>query len=427
MIVTWDDNKKKSNITDSAFKEIFVTPTDYCALSEEDREFILTSFNAKMYNYVLEYVYNKAVKILQDTIFSMGEEVVVGVIHWIDRTVISNFFDIFVLRLAYDLDLISREQKIAIIEIIEYLQSKKETFCESEDLDKEKTKYFISQLYNGILTKDYSCFVEKMGKLLQDLQTKSITVDSEDYKEMLEITNHHKNLLLRILFSLVKANSDDNKKNKIVAQNMKNLVAELWESSSLNDRKFFAYYVKSISTDSSVGKAFAVILEDVKINDFSTDLSVVTNILKACQDILSSHYSLSNQKDEVLGLIKLSEIKSYPKFFLRSVITPSLLTYIGNNNGVNGEAKEYSEIILSQISAEKWTYYFKNFFESDDFVLINLMTVPNCVKDFCLIIKKASIDESEIVNEDVASLIVACKKGDCETVSNIAKKLVLTL
>jgi len=266
-----------------------------------------------------------------------------------------------------------------------------------------------------------------MLNTLSDLQTKTITVDSEDYKEMLEITNHHKNLLLRILFSLVKADSDDNKKNKTVIQNMKNLVADLWESASLNDRKFFAYYVKSFPTDSSVGKAFAFILENVKINDFSTDFSVVTNILKDCQDILSSHYSLGNQKDEVLGLIKLSEIKSYPKFFLRSVITPSILTYIGNNNGVNGEAKEYAEIILSQISSDKWTYYFKNFFATDDFVLINLMTVPGSVKDFCSIVKRASVDENEIVDEDILSLIVACKKGDCETVSNIAKKLVLTL
>ena len=425
MFVTWDDNKKKSNITDSNFKEIIATPTQFCALSEEDREFLLTSFNAKMYNYVLEYTYNKAVKVLQDTIFSMGEELVVGIIHWIDRAVISNFFDIFVLRLAYDLDLITIEQKLAMIEIIEYLQSKKETFCESEDLDKEKTKYFIMQLYDGILTKDYSCFVNKMARLLDDLQTKNILLDSDEYNEMIALTNNHKNLLLRILFSLVKAEINDSKKNKIVIQNMKNLIVELWDKASLNEKKFYSYYLKTIPTDSSVGKAFAFIFEDIKINDFMTDLSVVTNILKACQNILSSHYSLSNQKDEVLGLIKLSEIKNYPKFFLRSVITPSLLTYIGNNNGVNSEAREYAESILSQISSEKWTYYFKNFFEADDFVLINLCTVPTCLKDFCSLIKKAGVVEDDIDNVDIKNLLLACKKGDFDTITTIAHNLVL--
>ncbi len=424
MNISWDKDKNKSNITDSTFKETIGAGAEFCALSDEDRDFIITSFNAKMYNYVVEYVYNKAVKVLQDTIFSMGEELVVGIIHWIDKTVISNFFDIFVLRLAYDLDLISLDQKIAMIEIVEYLQSKKETFDESEDLNKEKTKYYIMQLYEGILTKDYTDFKNKISELLDNLKNKNITLDSKEYKDMLSLINNHKNLLLRIIFALVRLDGDDGKTNKILVQNMKNLIVELWDMASLNDKKFLGYYLKTILADSSVGKSFAYIFEDIKINDFSTDLSVITNILKACQDILSSHYSLSHQKDEVLGLIKLSEIKSYPKFFLRSVITPSLLTYIGNNNGVNSEAREYADKILSQISSDKWTFYFKNFFVADDFVLINLLTVPTCLKDFCSIIKKAGVLEDEIDDEDVKSFLSACKKGDYGTLTNIAFKLV---
>ncbi len=425
MNISWDEDKKKTNISDAYFRETIATPSQYNTLSADDREFILTSFNAKMYNYVVEYSYNKAVKVLQDTIFSIGEEIVVGITHWIDKKVISNFFDVFVLRLAYDLDLISLNQKLAMLEIVEYLQGKKETFCDSEDINKEKTKYYIMQLYDGILTKDYSCFVEKMKSLLNDLQTKNITLESKEYVEMIHLTNKHKNLLLRILFALVKTTIDDAKKSKVVVQNMKNLVAELWEEASLNDKKFFSYYLKTIPEDSALGSAFSYILEGIKTNDFSTDISVVTNILKACQDILSSHYSFTHQKDEVLGLIKLSEIKNYPKFFLRSVITPSLVTYIGNNNGVNGEAREYADIVLSQISPEKWTYYFKQFFAFDDFVLINLFTVPECLKDFCTLIKKAGIDEDEIENQDVKDIVEACKKSDYEEVAKIAYKLVL--
>ena len=112
MNITWDSSKNKTNISDSAFKDLLADPTENSVLTSEDKEFILTSFNAKMYNYVVEYVYNKAVKILQDTVFSIGEDIVVSVIHWIDRSVISNFFDVFVLRLAHDLDLINGEQKI---------------------------------------------------------------------------------------------------------------------------------------------------------------------------------------------------------------------------------------------------------------------------------------------------------------------------
>ena len=59
MNITWDNDKNKTNITDASFKDLISDPTT--PLNDEDRDFILTSFNAKMYNYVVEYVYNKGI------------------------------------------------------------------------------------------------------------------------------------------------------------------------------------------------------------------------------------------------------------------------------------------------------------------------------------------------------------------------------
>lgn len=424
MNITWDSSKNKTNISDSAFKDLLADPTENSVLTSEDKEFILTSFNAKMYNYVVEYVYNKAVKILQDTVFSIGEDIVVSVIHWIDRSVISNFFDVFVLRLAHDLDLINGEQKITILQIIAYLQAKKDAFIDSEDLNKEKTKYYISVLYDAILSKDYSSFIKNIKQILDDLQTKEITVDSELYQNMLSITNKHKNILLRIMFAMLK-NSDhmDAKNVKNLCKNMKNLIEDLWEKATLNDKKFFAYYIKTLPTDSSVFKRFDSVLEGIKVNDFTTDLSVVTEILKDCQDILSSHYSVNNQKDEVVGLARLSEVNSFPKFFLRSAITPCLVTYLGNENGPISESREYAEKVLNQISSDKWEFYFKNFFLLDDFVLINLISVPDCLKDWCQIIKRADINIDNVDNEEVKQLLTASKRNDFEKIVECAKTI----
>ena len=143
MNITWDNDKKKTNISDLAFMDLISDPTELSSLNVDDKDFILTSFNAKMYNYVVEYVYNKSVKKLQDSIFRLGDELIVNLIHWIDRTFISNFFDIFVLRLACDINFISKEEKLVILQIIEYLQGKKDSFSDTEDINKEKTKFFI--------------------------------------------------------------------------------------------------------------------------------------------------------------------------------------------------------------------------------------------------------------------------------------------
>ena len=77
--------------------------------------FILTSFNAGMYNYVVEYVFNKTIKVLQDVIFSIGEDLVINITHWIDKSFISKFFDIFILRLATDFDLITKQENDNLI------------------------------------------------------------------------------------------------------------------------------------------------------------------------------------------------------------------------------------------------------------------------------------------------------------------------
>ncbi len=414
---------KQKSISDSAFKEVISDPT-ISDLTEDDKDFIYSSFNAKMYNYVIEYVFNKAVKKLKDTVFSLGDELVVNLIHWIDRTFISNFFDVFVLRLACDLDLISKEEKLIILDIIEYLQGKKDSFIETEDINKERTKFYISNLYESIIKKDFSNEISKIKSIIDLLQTTNILPSSEEYLNIVSAINKHKNILLRLIFAMIKTEiANDNKRLKTLSQNFINLIEDLWDKTSLNDKKFYSYYLKTLPEDSAIYKIFMSGFCKVKLIDFTTDLSVVTAILKNCQDILSCHYSIHNQKDETDGLIKLNELNSYPRYFLRSVITPSLVCYLGNCNGYLPSSREVAGNILEEISTEKWIYYFKNFFKQDDFVLMNLIGVDDCIKDFCQVIKKSGISENDFEDDEIKQFLSACKSQDFEQVQTFAYKI----
>ncbi len=425
--ITWDNDKNKTNISDSAFLDLLSDPTINSDLTDDDKDFIITSFGAKMYNYVVEYVYNKSIKKIQDNIFKIGDDIVVNIIHWIDRTFISNFFDIFVLRLACDIDLISREEKLIILKVIEYLQGKKDSFSDTEDINKEKTKYFIVKLYLSVLSRDFDEIINKIKDIIEILETKNITCDMAEYQDMLKVTNKHKNILLRLLFALVKtgAAKESGKRFKTLCQNMKNLIVDLWERTSLNDKKFYSYYLKSLSPDQLVFKTLSNMFEPIKLIDFTTDLSVITTILKSCQDVLSCHYSINNQKDETAGLVKIREVEVYPRYFLRSVITPCLVTYLGNNNGYLSASRAVAEEIFSEISSEKWAYYFKNFFKGDDFVLINLINVRDCLKDFCSVIKKAQIDLDSISDSQVKELLISCKEQDFDNIQRISSQIFL--
>ena len=94
-------------------------------LEQEDKDFILASFNAGKYGYVLEYIFNKSMKVLEDVVFTIGEEVVVGICHWVDKNILIKFFDIFVLRLASQLELMTKDERVKLVYINEVLQNRK--------------------------------------------------------------------------------------------------------------------------------------------------------------------------------------------------------------------------------------------------------------------------------------------------------------
>ncbi|MBR4003365.1 MAG: hypothetical protein IKI95_04845 [Clostridia bacterium] len=422
MKIIWNDARKKCNITDSSFEDIIENSNT--TLTQDDKDFILTSFNAGMYNYVVEYVFNKTVKILQDVIFSIGEEIVINITHWIDKTFISKFFDVFILRLATDFDLISRQEKLKILQTIELLQRRKDNNSNNQEIDKERAKYLIANCFDAVLLKDFEPFTTSVKDTIEALFTVEILPYSDIYNDIIESTNKHKNLLIRIMFALLKnADEKDGKRFKTLCQNVKNLFPFLWDNASMNDKKFISFYLKTSSPDAPINRVFNEISTQIKLQDFNTDLVTVTKILKSCQDVLSCHYSVSNHKGEIAPLIQLSEVESFPNLFLRSVITPCLIAYLGNNNGYFNESRLTAEDIFEKITPEKWTYYFKNYFYRDDFVLINLITVESCLKDWCTLVKKCGVDEDEMTNENIKELILVSKKHDYEKVVEYANKI----
>lgn len=422
MNVNWNDVKKKCNISDGSFEEI--VDCEGSLLTQEDKDFVLSSFNAGMYNYVVEYVYNKSVKILQDVVFSIGEDIVVNVTHWIDRSYISNFFDIFVLRLACDFDLITKEEKLNILQIMGILQKRNDDDLNTGEIDKEKAKYFITNLFNAILYKDFTPFTKSVVETLDCLKKVVILPYSDIYTEIMESTDRRKNLFIRIMFAMLKtAGEKKDDSHKIIYQNAKSLFPFMWDAESLNEKKFIAYYLKTAGEDSLIKKVFSEISLQIKLNDFNTDVSIVTKILKSCQEVLSSHFSVHNHKDEVAGMIRLSEVEFFPNYFLRSVITPSLVTFLGNEYGYISDSRQIAMQIFEKISSEKWTFYFKNFFLFDDFVQMTLLLNKQCYKDWCNLIKKANIELDDITNEDVKSLLIASKKQNFEEVASLIKKI----
>ena len=423
MKIIWNEARRKTNISDESFEEIVGSPMS--SLSQEDKDFVIASFNNGKYGYVVEYVYNKSIRIIQDAVFSVGEDMVVSLTHWLDRKFVSTFFDVFVLRLATEFELVSKKEEIVILEIIENLQKKHDSDEQGTafSFTKDLAKYYVSHLCDAVLLKDFSPFTESIKSTIDSLTSFEILPYEEAYNDIIESSPKKRNLLVRMIVSLLYSDGFEPKKQKILCQNAKNLFPFLWDCVSVNDKKFFAYSIKVSGEQSLIKSVFDAVAGQIKMQDFTSDLATTGKLLKSCQEVLSFHYSVGSRREEAAALLRLSEVGSYPNLFLRSVITPCLVTYLDGICGITQDSRDVSQKIMLSITSEKWNYYFKTFFEKDDFVLMNLATKNGCIKDWCNLVRKVGVDTNELPEGNVLDIITASKKLDYDLVKLIASKM----
>ena len=423
MQIIWNDAKRKGSISDNSFEDI--VSNQYVSLSKEDKEFVLSAYNNEKYGFVVEYVYNKSIKLIQDAVFSLGEDMVVSLTHWLDRRFVSNFFDIFVLRLATELGLLTRKEELIILEITESLQ--KRFLAEKNNnfitFDKEITKYYVVQLCGAVLLKDFSVFTESIKETIDKLSSVEILPFQDSYNDILCSSYKKKNMLVRMMVAMIANSDSDSEKTVAICKNAINLFPFIWDCSTINDKKFFAYSIKQSPQDSPIRGIFYALANHIKMIDFNTDISTVSLLLKSCQEVISYHFSIKNSTEEIAAINRLESVRTYPNLFLRSVITPCLVVMLDGICGSDKGSCEVAMRILSSLTAEKWHYYFKNFFESDDFVFMNIATRDKAVKNWCSIVRSLNLSFDDYPEGNVKDILFASKKGDTALVKLLAIKM----
>ena len=423
MQIIWNDAKRKCAISDASFEDI--VSSEYNALSNEDKDFILSSYNNGKYGFVVEYVYNKSVKLIQDAVFSIGEDMVVSLTHWLDRRFVSNFFDIFVLRLATELGLLSKKEELVILDVSEALQ--KRYIAERENnflsFDKDITKFYVVQLCGAVLLKDFSIFTESIKSTIDSLTSVEILPFQDSYSDILEGSFKKKNLLIRMMVDMMIGKNLGADKMKILCQNAKNLFPFIWDCATTNDKKFFAYSLKQSPPNSNIRAVFGALSNQIKMVDFNTDINVVSRLLKSCQEVMSYHFSVKNSSEEIAAINRLESVSVYPNLFLRSVVSPCLIVMLDGIGGKNKESSEVAIRILSSLNSDKWHYYFKNFFERDDFVIMNLATRDKAIKNWCALIKSLNLNFDDYADGPTRDILLASKKGDLALVKLVASKI----
>ncbi len=389
-------------------------------ITDEDKEYIVLSYQSGFYRYCLEFVYKKVMEVLRKVLCSAGETVASKMAYVMEEGSLLGISDIFVLSLATRFGLIDKEDRVDLIKLTELLQAQNRKLQVGQ-LSKEQVSQYLLRSFNYIFYKDYTKFSESLIAVIDMLTKEKLIPLSEEYIKIVEASNNEKTVMMRLLFVLL---FEVKKNEEVFINNFKLLIPVLWENLSMSDKIYLSLYLKKSSNADYVQEVLEDISGHIKIPDFSTDVKLVKHIFINGQDATACHFSLNNTRSEVSALLNIRDNIYVPAMFSRNVISPAVLAYIGNMYGYLEEARNVAKGILDNISHDKWIYFFKHYFK-DAHILIKLFYSQKTASAWCELATEYIEEnvEEDIADEQVRNIVALSRKGDIEEVRRACKTL----
>ena len=389
-------------------------------LTEEEKEYVLLSFESGFYRYCLEFVYKKVMEVLRKVLNSAGDTIASKMAYVMEEGSLLGISDIFVLSLANRVGIIDKEYRLNLIKLTELLQAQIRKLNVGQ-LSKELVTQYLIRCFNYIFYKDYTKFTKSMVSLIDMLTKEKLIPLSPEYITIIGATDNEKIVLVRLLFVLL---FEIKEKEEIFINNFKLLIPVLWDNISMSDKIYLSLYLKHNDNPDYVQEVLeAMNNSHIKIPDFNTDIKIVKHIFINGQDSTACHYSLNNTRSEVSALLNIRDNIYVPAMFSRNIISPAVLAYLGNTYGHFDEAKTIAKDILYNISNDKWVYFFKNYFK-DVHIIIKLFYSAKTATRWCELVQEYIEDiEEDIADEEVRQIIVLSKQGDVEGVRKMCKAI----
>ena len=417
----WETGVQTDTCKDDSIEKIL----DKCNvnLTTKDKDYISTLYNANMNRYLLEYIYKLTINTLKKPLVDLGDRLIKGLCYVIDKGSLSGIPDIYIIALATKLELINKDEQLGLVELIELLQIQN-YYNSATPVTREQTDYFIKFCFDAVLFKDFLPFDESFDGLVKELNSQCLVPLSEEYISIINATGHEKTVVARLLCALL-FNFQGDSENFPIINNYKLLMPALWESIGASDKVFFAYYFKTLPENSIQRQVFKEIssTNTVKLPEFNTELNLVKHLIENGQDVISCHYSINNRRNETSALLNIKEHIYMPAIFSRSILTPAIIAYMGNEFGYIKDSRLISDYILQNISNEKWIYYLKNYFINDNNILIKLVLSKKCIEEWCNIVKNYIEPSIDIDVEDIKLLLEYSRQKKYQEVYMICCKL----
>lgn len=395
-------------------------------LSEKQKKQIVDAFDNKAYDMASEYAWKKAMVKLKETIATLGMKFIGEMLGRPDideypsiDTILNDYTTI---QLAVQLGVIGNTAAIKLKqanELLSHYFSKNS----DEEIDELSATQIIKTSVQYILGEmDISINIE-FSKFRERLLKETLTLNDPQVEQFVNSPLFYLRTVISILMSSIKSDKGARLEHTLANTNL--LIANIWQHLAEKDKWNIGTAYRDVTAAGNTIATSGLKNALLKVGGFDyvpENLRSVT-FKKAAKTVIDTHFAFNNFYNEPPVVKKLASLGStIPSPALSECIQAYLVVYLGNTYGISYDAAEIANQKLSEITLERWAYYFRKVIQHDD-VILNKLREKSLVQRLAKLLIDNRINDMLDLPNDNKVLFNAIKNEEYTKVKKVSEKL----
>jgi hypothetical protein len=347
-------------------------------LSEKQKNQIVNAFNAGAFDMAAEYAWKKAMTKLKETIATLGMKFIgeiLGRDDINDFTPIDNVLtDYSTIILAEQLGVIGNTAALKLRQanelISHYFSGKSD-----EDIDLITSIGIVKSSIQYILGEQDISIALEFTEFKERLLTESLRIGDIQVDQLLDSPLFYLRTVSSILLSAIK--KDKGARLEHALGNFNLILPHIWPKLGENDRWNIGSAYRDVVAEGNTISATGLKSALLKVSgfDYVPENLRSSTFKRAAKTVIETHFAMNNFYNEPSVVRALSSLgTTIPAPALIECIQAYLLVYMGNSYNVSKAAVPIAYEALSNITRDRWFYYFEKVIHNDDIILQNFET-----------------------------------------------------
>ncbi|HBD25443.1 hypothetical protein [Flavobacterium sp.] len=396
------------------------------SLTIRQQQQIISAYQIKAFDMAAEYAWKKAMTKLKETISTLGMKFIGEMIGRTDldeySTVETELTDYNTINLAEQLGVINSTAALKLKQandLISHYFSKNA----NEELDNITALQIIKSSVQYILGESDISIALEFSNFRDRLIGETLNLRDTQVEQIINSPLFYIRTVLSILLASIRTDNGAKLENSI--SNLNLLINPFWPKLAESDKWNIGTLYRDVTASGNSIASSGVKNALLKVSGFDyvpENLRSVTYI-KAAKHLLDIHFEFNNFYNEPSAIRKLANLgNTIPLPAFIDCIDAYLVVYLGNSYGNSDIATPIAEEKLSEISIDRWEYYFSKVIQNDEIILTKLQT-KRCAMRFKNLLIKYELNKFIDLPRDNQQLYDALLKEDYNRVNSIGLTL----